>query len=289
MKITSNGFDSDIEIEFKSWKFPGGEVGFQITSPYIDSFISISTRIKNSDDLMELLLATDAVRRMGAIYIELQLAYIPYARQDRVELTGDSLAIKVFADIINGQKYNKIKVLDPHSNVASALINNIEIQDNTKLVDWALEKYYTDQLGKLTKQYILVSPDQGSLKKIEKLAKHLQYDRDIIIGSKERDPFTGQILSTKIDAKKTYVGNAYFIVDDICDGGRTFIELAKVLREKGAVEVNLIVSHGIFSASFDRFEGLINNVYTTNSFADSSITGPQGLNKRVNVFVQNLY
>ncbi|MEI8631794.1 phosphoribosyltransferase family protein [Vibrio sp. PP-XX7] len=90
----------------------------------------------------------------------------------------------------------------------------------------------------------------------------------MIQAQKLRNLKTGEIIKTEVlgDVK----GKKVLIADDICDGGRTFVELAKVLKSEGATEISLFVTHGIFSKGFEVFAGLIDVIYTTDSFKSAS-------------------
>ena len=246
--------------DIKSFVFSGGEVHINIEDIKMDGYIYAS--ITNSEDLIKLLMVTDAYKRKFNITPELYLPYIPYARQDRVCNNGEALSIKVFANLINSQNYPAVHVLDPHSDISTALINNVKVTDNTALVkkvwDNDLKSYHKDDL-------YLVSPDAGALKKTHKVAKAIGYDREVIFCEKQRDTKTGEITGTKIYCDNIEDNN-FILVDDICDGGRTFIEIAKVLKEKGANRIILVVSHGIFSKGLDCIFEYIDDIYTTTSF-----------------------
>jgi ribose-phosphate pyrophosphokinase len=88
-----------------------------------------------------------------------------------------------------------------------------------------------------------------------------------LIASKHRDIQSGKILSTYVPLKDgEHTNNNFLIVDDICDGGRTFIEIAKVIHEiRPKAKVSLAVTHGIFSAGFNELSKYIEHIYCTNS------------------------
>lgn len=110
---------------------------------------------------------------------------------------------------------------------------------------------------------VIVAPDAGAAKKAMAVAK--QYNLPFIAAEKVRNASTGEITATKIDAPQ--VINNFLICDDICDGGRTFTELAKVLRNGRAnVHIALYVTHGIFSKGYAVFDGLIDKIFTTDTF-----------------------
>lgn len=257
---------TNLYINYKTWKFPGGEVGIKIEDNLIYPEVKIVHRIQNSDDVMYLLMATNALRNKGVKKIILSIPYVPYARQDRFMTDGESLSIKVFADLINSQNYDQVEILDPHSDVTTALINNVSVTSNIQFASWAIDDYISRKLLTTNFVYpIYVSPDAGAIKKVDKLRHHMQMPWSLVTGQKHRDLLTGQITETSIDVDSVELKTC-FIVDDICDGGRTFIELAKVLKEKGAESVILIVTHGIFSSGLAPLFKDIDTIYTTDSF-----------------------
>ena len=87
------------------------------------------------------------------------------------------------------------------------------------------------------------------------------------MASKHRDVATGDITSTEIYCNNLH-GKNVVIVDDLIDGGRTYIELAKVLKKKNAGRIDLIVTHGIFSKGLATLTAMVDHIYTTNSFCE---------------------
>jgi ribose-phosphate pyrophosphokinase len=219
----------------------------------------IRVRLDNSAELIKLLLVTDAVRRtFGDYKINLIMPYIPYARQDRACVNGDAFSLKVFANIINSQNYNKVIVADAHSMVSTALINNVEEITQDQIVsDTIFIKY---------KPYdFIIAPDAGESKKAEAIVKGLSnYDVELIQALKVRNK-QGQIVSTKILCDDLQ-NKSCLIVDDICAAGGTFKALAKVLKEKNAGEIGLYVTHGVFDHGVETLlsDG-IDQIYTTDS------------------------
>ena len=238
----------------KQTKFPGGEVGVEIQYwPCWDNVerVDVIAHLKNSDDVMSLLLTSDAIDRQYKFASKhLTLNYVPYARQDRVCNEGESLSVAVMARLINSCGFAKVKIADPHSDVTPALINNVEI----------LESYDILKHKDLSDYYI-VAPDAGAYKKAYKWAL-IKYAIGVITANKVRDVRTGKIESVKVDQDVT--GLKLFVVDDICDGGRTFIELIKCLE--GAKCVELYVTHGVFSKGVNVLTDVYDKVYSTNSF-----------------------
>jgi ribose-phosphate pyrophosphokinase len=155
--------------------------------------------------------------------------------------------------------------MDPHSDVLEACINNYKKLDNFKLVDDALSYLIKD--GEEDK-VVLVSPDAGAYKKVYDVAREFKIEK-IITANKVRDMKTGNILRTEIPVLDQHNDLMYVIVDDICDGGRTFVELAKVIKDgRPTAKVYLVVTHGIFSAGFKVLNEYIDGTFCTNSYRD---------------------
>lgn len=249
-------------VEFTSTKFPGGETLIRLVEPAgipsgYDTINAMITMDFASDaDLIRLLLLTDAVRRYygpNRVKLTLTMPYLPYARQDRVCSVGESLSIKVVADLINGQGYEKVYCTDIHSEVGVALINNLVHIDQTQAAS---------KLAVLHPDAILVSPDAGANKKVLAFAKRYGY-KDVVRADKTRDTLTGHITGTAVYSEN--VGNRDFLIlDDICDGGRTFVELAKELRKLTTGRIFLYVSHGIFSQGLLVLSGQFERIYVAN-------------------------
>jgi ribose-phosphate pyrophosphokinase len=268
-KPATNEWFRTITIDFHI--FSGGEVHINLiknglSDVVIDSSIPIQiiARLDSSDELMKLLVLTDALRRNYKNDIELVMPYIPYARQDRACVAGDSFSLKVFTDIINSQNYSKVTVSDAHSMVSLALLNNVEEIPQETFAN----KVHTE----IKKEYgtvdFIVSPDLGASKKSEEWAKI--NDTNVIQATKVRDK-SGSIVATRLyDEGVNLVNSKCLIVDDICSGGKTFIELAKVLKSKGVEKIFLFVTHGIFDFGVDCIlDGDIDDIYTTDSFDQS--------------------
>jgi len=270
MELTT-GFNYNYEetIDYTSFVFKGGEPHIKINSKFYKSTdVDILIRIETFADIGKLMVAVDALKQIGWLGdLSLTLPYFPGARQDRRMVYGEPLTVKIYADIINSMGFVNVKIFDPHSDVAPALIENVNVISNHEFVKEVIQSL--DFNG----DYNLISPDSGANKKIYKLAESLRINKmynnnsALIKCDKHRDVATGDILRTE-----AYTGDLggfpCIIVDDICDGGKTFIELAKELKRKNPGDLYLIVSHGIFSNEFEELEKYFTGIYTTDSFYD---------------------
>jgi len=243
--------------------FSGGEVNIKVPNskiPYVTSANIVAT-IHDTEMLMALLQTVDALRiKYNKLEkIELIMPYAPYARQDRVCNDGESLSCKVFANLINSCDFNRVSIVDAHSDVLPALINNCTNLDVLSVIN----RIEPLRRSLQAKEYVICAPDFGSTKKVEKVAKAFKHET-IIQGTKKRDLATGELSG--FGAYGDCTGKDILIIDDICDGGGTFVGLAKVLKTLGAKSVSLYISHGIFSRGIDNLvDNGIDHVYTTNS------------------------
>jgi ribose-phosphate pyrophosphokinase len=188
--------------------------------------------------------------------IVLVMPYIPNARMDRVKNVDEVFTLKSFAEFINALNFNTVYVLDPHSNVASALIDRIFLIDVSRYIYWVIE--WAEERGL---NPLLCYPDEGSAKRYGDL--HMDYVTCI----KHRDWRTGEIERTELISPEKVVGRNVLIVDDICSRGGTFAYTAKVLKEAGANEIDLYVTHCENAIQDGPLltDDLISHIFTTNS------------------------
>jgi ribose-phosphate pyrophosphokinase len=251
-------FAAQPEVIFQNFTFSGGEPHIKIDPNFdVTQTVTITHRLNSFNDLGLLCIAVDALRRMDVKNMDLFIPYFPAARQDRVMIKGEPLSVKVYADIINGMQFEKVFVFDAHSEVTPALVNNCEVITNHTFIQAVVKAIGNDVK--------LISPDGGALKKIYKVSEFLG-GVEVVECSKSRDVKTGRLSGFKV-YNDDLQGEDCLIVDDICDGGGTFVGLADELKNKNAGKLYLAVSHGIFSKGFavlDCFE----KIFTTNSFKD---------------------
>lgn len=255
----------------KSFTFSGGEVQLRLPDlpELVSGDITVVARIQSTESLVKLLLLDEL---LGRVHREgrrtLVVPYFPYARQDRVMQPREAFSLKAVARLINGLGFGEVVTCDPHSDVTAALVENIRVIPQVDLV--AGHKPLVELLR--TRKPVIIAPDAGAAKKAFCVAQ--RFALPLVTASKVRDTSTGAILRTELHAPAPLANADVLIVDDICDGGRTFIELAKVLRSQGAAQVFLYVTHGIFSQGMGVFSGLIDGVFTTNSFMSAAVESP---------------
>lgn len=254
--------------------FPDGAVWLKVTDA-LPSFARLmrirATAMRDMNDFMLLAQLVEAVRHQTDVLVShLELPWLPWARQDRHMVAGDSFALKVFARQLNTLQFDKVKVLDPHSDAAAAAIDNFVSlpQDVCLLQSTTLQLQFTKNA------LMLVAPDAGALKKIDAVARAAGAAEYAIL-SKKRDVASGNLTGFTLVAGDVK-GRDVLIVDDLCDAGGTFIGSAQVLRDAGARSVSLYVTHGIFSKGVEHlFANGIDAIYTTTSLAAFTLAHPQ--------------
>ncbi|TCD08483.1 ribose-phosphate pyrophosphokinase [Pedobacter frigidisoli] len=252
------------QIEYKSFLFAGGEPHIKISNNFDSNVpLTITQRINSFNDLGMICITVDSLKRMGVKQINLFIPYFPAARQDRVMIPGEPLSVKVYADIINAMGFESVTVFDPHSEVTPALLNNCITISNYEFIKQVI--------AKIGNEVQLISPDGGALKKIYKVSEFLG-GAEVVECSKSRDVKTGKLSGFKVYADDLN-GADCLIVDDICDGGGTFIGLAEELKNKNAGKLFLAISHGIFSKGFDELSKYFEQIFTTDSIKEVEHAG----------------
>ena len=263
-----NGFRGGLDLEYVYSKFPGGEIHVKVLLPVCKE-VTISASITNSDDLMAVLLLNNAIKNQDKnVKIFLHLKYIPYQQQDRICETGEALSIKLFADLINSCGFERVDVYDPHSDVATALINNCRIYGIEKILDFVnMQEFFS--ISKIWDVDIIVAPDAGSYKKVSKFSVGV----GIPIVHATKDRVKGEVQ--KVTLHGDVAGKRCLVVDDICVGGRTFTELGKALKDARADKLYLYVTHGIFSKGIDELKTYYEEIYCTDSRPEAEVLGKE--------------
>jgi ribose-phosphate pyrophosphokinase len=192
-------------------------------------------------------------------------------RSDRAFEDGGINYVKdVLAPLINAQGFSKVITIDPHSMALENAVDNLEQMDVFPMI--------LDEVVKITNglEYgiSIISPDFGAYKKVWAFCEFLNkitsgnLDIDFVSCEKIRS-LSGEITHTKLS--KTPKFERALIVDDICDGGRTFVEISKQLTMSGfRGDLFLWVTHGIFSKGFDELGKHFKGILTTNSVKEIS-------------------
>lgn len=253
------------KVQFKSWLFPGGENGFCLLDgkEYLRGceWAEIIARIQSAQDLMEFMSAVYAIKEYENCQIQAFIPYWPGARQDRVANIGEALTTKIYADIINNLDLQYVQLVDPHSDVTPALVNNSWLYPIHIIIGQAIKDSGAE---------IIICPDAGAAKRISDNLKKLNLNIPIIQCLKKRDTITGRLSGFQVLAEPKQLDNKKcLIIDDICDGGGTFIGLVEELDyliNNFPGDIFLYVTHGVFSQGYDKLLENFKKIYTTDSF-----------------------
>lgn len=254
------------EPELKRWTYPGGEVGVRFTGKMPESLL---WRIQSSDDLMALLMLPRN-EKCNNLFIP----YIPYARQDRAAFEGDVNAIRQLAWIILQTMpcIDSVTSLDIHSKETKAAFEAWSI-DFVDLDPSPYLNLFLERIG-LYNDFVFISPDKGAEEKTRKYAAALCVDQ-VIVCVKEREPETGKLKGFYVkeianEGHAIAPNNTFVIVDDICDGGRTFFGVKQAvitaLPELKDSKFALWTSHGIYSQGLDVLAKEFSFIGSTDSF-----------------------
>ena len=295
MKTLNLAYPDKSDIKYTVQKFPDGQQNVIITSVVsvhsetityiaypnweIPKEVTIKARLNDFKDLELIICAVASLRELGIEEIHLYTPYILGARSDRKFEDGGNNYIKsVIAPIINSLNFKTVTCIDPHSNVLEACIKGFRKESNLNLVRFATNHYQHENKktsgnmveDTILNKFILVSPDAGASKKIYKIAEQISYKGDIITCSKDRDN-NGKLTRTTVPIYGNHFEKDIIIIDDICDGGATFINIAKEIKNssdgsrfKG--RLFLVVTHGIFSKGLTELAQYFDGIYTTNSY-----------------------
>ena len=213
--------------------------------------VKVICSITDAVKLLQLLQTADALDNLFAKKKVLVIPYLMAARYDRLMVTGDSIDLKVIARLINSCHFEKVFLFDVHSDVSTLLINHAVNITNRQIV----EQYNRPDA-------LLICPDAGAAKKVSKYFEWNNNLKDIVYCSKNRNLATGALTLEVLEPEQCR-GRNCVIVDDICDGGATFLAIAEKIQP---AHLTLIVTHGIFSKGFAALEKKFDEIIVSDSY-----------------------
>lgn len=264
-------------------KFPDETLRLNPNVEFIFNHIAtICWHFESNEEMIAVMFLANHVRRIGAYKVNLVMPYIPNARQDRVKSKNDVFTLKYFAEFINNLNFDKVVVLDPHSSVSEALINNIEVESPKPYIEKVIKEIKNEINDE---PLVAFYPDEGAMKRYSGML-----DMPYAFGIKKRNWETGKIEGLDVAGAKDLIKDSnIIIVDDISSRGGTFYFSAKKLKELGAKNVYLYISHcekTIFDGEIFK-SGLIKKVFTTNSIFTDKVkeyANSLGLSDKIQVF-----
>lgn len=261
IKLTNGLVENE---DYKAFKFHGGEIHFKFKDEekYLNLLktdkILIKTRIHNSDELMLLILVVDMLRKDGYDgLINVYLPYLPYMQADRDFSAGETFSLKTLSRLLKSIEVDNWMVFDAHSDVTHMVVNNITILNPNEIIKDIISDINSENLA-------IMSPDNGGYKRVKKIVNGIKWEGDFFTANKDRNISSGNIDEISFNTQD-FEGKDILIIDDICIGGRTFIELAKKLKECNVGKLYLYVSHGLFTHGISPLTEYYETIYTTNS------------------------
>lgn len=228
-------------IDARVERFNDGEIFVEVYENVRgeDMFIVQPTSNPANDNLMELLIMSDALRRSSAARITAVIPYFGYARQDRRSKARTPISAKLVANMIHGSGIERVLTMDLHAAQIQGFFD-IPVDNLYASPVFALDikNQFKDQLDDV----MIISPDVGGVARARELAKRI--DAPLAIVDKRRE-------KAGVIAEMTVIGDVRgkkcIIVDDIVDTAGTLCKAADVLLENGASEVHAYITHGVLS------------------------------------------
>ena len=204
-----------------------------------DVFVIQSTSYPANDNLMQLLIMMDALRRASARRITAVIPYFGYARQDRKTDGRTPISAKLVANLISASGADRVLTVDLHAGQIQGFfdIPTDNLFGGPVMIDDIKERFGKDRI-------VMVSPDVGGVVRARALANKLNADLAIV---DKRRPEAGK--SEVMNIIGDVSGKACIMLDDICDSGGTLANAAAALKDQGAVSVSAYVTHGVLSGN----------------------------------------
>jgi ribose-phosphate pyrophosphokinase len=204
-----------------------------------DVFVIQSTSYPANDNLMQLLIMMDALRRASARRITAVIPYFGYARQDRKTDGRTPISAKLVANLISASGADRVLTVDLHAGQIQGFfdIPTDNLFGGPVMIDDIKERFGKDKI-------VMVSPDVGGVVRARALANKLNADLAIV---DKRRPEAGK--SEVMNIIGEVKGARCIMLDDICDSGGTLANAAAALKEQGAVSVSAYVTHGVLSGN----------------------------------------
>lgn len=231
--------------------FPDGQPYITLDPALRDLTLTVKWPIRNPTELFELELIRSAADGLSSRIDTLIIPYLMGARSDRLTEPGGSIPIKAVATTINSIRAERVFLFDVHSRESEWLINNAFSTNNYELVT-----KYKDS------DSVLIIPDAGAIRKASQYAGWNMRLTASVQCIKERNPTDGTIKLKVLNPDLCKDRNCV-IIDDICDGGATFLAIADQIQPK---KLTLIVTHGIFSKGIHELSKKFQKIITTDSF-----------------------
>ena len=222
-------------------RFADGEIYVEINENIRGNSIFVIQSISTpaNDNLMELLICIDALRRSSAKNITAVIPYFGYARQDRKVVPRTAISAKLVSNLITNAGAHRIVTVDLHAGQIQGFFDiPVDNLFSTPIFSKHIKKYISN------KNIICVAPDVGGVERARALGQKLNVGL-AIVDKRRPAPGKSQVMNIIGNVK----GKNCLLVDDIIDSGGTIVNAAKALKDKGAKDVYVYVTHGVLSGN----------------------------------------
>lgn len=237
-------------VGYKVIRFPDGEVHLQLDELNRKEEVTVIMRIRNAEDLFLLMQLSDILHRQEVVVKYLHIPYLMSMRCDRVFSFDRPFTLKIVSDVIDELKCRPV-IYEPHSNRCLALMCavSVEVSRNLAFGDKGLST--------------ICFPDKGAQDRY-----NLFNGGNNLVCEKVRDVDTGELKEFKVVNPEVFNGGEITVLDDLCDGGGTFIGLAPKLRELNPTKLRLVVTHAVQLNGIKRVAEVYDEVVITNTYED---------------------
>lgn len=246
-----NKIDFTKGVGYKVIRFPDGEVHLQLDELDRKEPIKVVMRICNAEDLFLFMQLSDISHRQEIVVNELHIPYLMSMRCDRVFSFDRPFSLKIVSEIIKGMGAMQVYLYEPHSIKSCRMI-------------YAHAKEISRELAF---QYARISticyPDKGAQERYD-----LFKSDGVLLCEKVRDVATGQLMSFRVANPQDFKGGEITVIDDLCDGGGTFVGLAPKLRELNPTKLRLVVTHAVQLNGIKRVSEVYDEVIITDTYED---------------------
>ena len=247
-------------------KFADGEIYIEINENIRGNSIFIIQSVSSTanDNLMELLLSIDALKRSSAKNITAVIPYFGYARQDRKVVPRTSISAKLVSNLITKAGADRVVTVDLH---AGQIQGFFDIPVDNLFATPIFARHVRKKIK--SKKIICVAPDVGGTERARALGKLLNVGL-AIVDKRRPKPGQSQVMNVIGDVKD----QTCIIVDDIIDSGGTIVNAAKALKQRGAKEVYVYITHGVLSGDAVKKikNSVIKNLVITDTIDNSQKT-----------------
>lgn len=260
------------EVDYTDWVFPGGEIGVKINTDQLingcEYQVSLESQITNAVSIEKMFALIEALRWEG-IVVNLYLPYLPYARQDRICHEGEHFGLHSFLQRVCNSGVKSLTTVAVHNLEAVEKFKFAFANANVKYTNIPQAFVFRNMLKFIEKvDAAILLPDDGARKHIDEYTKYVSNSKIYSANKVRKD---GKVTISVSDNVREALAKqkAVYVLDDICDGGATFIELAKAVK----VDVSLVlcVVHGIFSKGTKELEMYYKQIWSLNQMTDAAL------------------